>query len=185
MSEPRARKPRLDATMRELLRIERAIHERRPYKPKPKGGFTYIVGYRSGVVKVGSTANPDKRFPTLKREARAHGNPIVDARLSWWHADYVETESQLIQFCRARAEPRGREYFLIPFADDAEFALSFKCFDIEAIRAEGRRMTERLAEMHETLAIATLGADGDTSMTVAEAYQRGLAIRAAAGAAPP
>lgn len=173
MTKPKPKTTLSKATMRKLIELERRIHNGTPYRARPESGHAYVIGFDSGTVKVGSTANPDQRFRTLKRQAMQHGLRVVDARLSFEHAGYLDTEKQLIAFCRERcAGAPGREFFSIPFADVAEFAETFEPFDIAAFDEKVQRMGEHVARMDAHLQEVIAAAGGDLDVT----YQDALAM---------
>lgn len=74
--------------------------------------FVYVIEFTSGTVKVGQTANPEKRLLAHKQGARAHGHAIARSWVSMPHVNYDASEQSLIAFCSARwSASSGHEYF--------------------------------------------------------------------------
>jgi hypothetical protein len=88
----------------------------------------YVLGFESGIVKVGRTAAPDRRIGLHKHHGEAYGNPLVHTWLSGPHAGAIKNETALIGFCAKRARNSGgREYFTgIPFETVRDYASSLE-----------------------------------------------------------
>lgn len=184
MTKAKPRNSMSKTSVRRLVGLQRAIQTGRTYRIRPDDGHAYILSYESGVVKVGSTANPMQRFGALKRQANAHDNRIVDARLSWIHKGYVDTERQLLAYCRENGVACGSEFFRISFADVDAYSRTISYFDIAAYEATYARLTTHLDDVRETMRIARLGSRGDGQMNLVEAYERGLAMAASTDQSP-
>lgn len=80
----------------------------------------YILGFSDGVVKIGRTGNPDRRFSALKLEAEKRG-----ARLSGTWLRRTSTPARSEDALRAIGRlkydfEQGREYFRAEFSDFIE-----------------------------------------------------------------
>lgn len=64
--------------------------------PHRLGGYLYLLGLSSGSVKIGSTRNPRERADYHRRIAAVYGITLGDGWLSPRHANYRDTEQQLI-----------------------------------------------------------------------------------------
>lgn len=74
--------------------------------------FAYVVGFASGVVKVGMTADPASRMWSHQDAANTKGAEIVRLWISTPHPDARQTERNLIAFCRSESATReAREWF--------------------------------------------------------------------------
>lgn len=75
----------------------------------------YILGFSDGVVKIGRTGNPDRRFSALKLEAEKRGASLIG---SWLRATTTPARSEdaLRAIGRMSYEfEQGREYFRASF----------------------------------------------------------------------
>lgn len=93
--------------------------------PTPAGeGYVYILKFSTGVIKVGQTLDPVRRFREHRRDAEAYGAAIVEYWLSQPHVNYLDNEVDLIVWCDEAATWRSkREYFQgLDLADVRGFA---------------------------------------------------------------
>lgn len=121
-----------DATADRLRKLIRA--EREP--------TIYVIGFKSGIVKVGHTTNLRTRIDAHRTDAVFRDDEIVRVWESDQHVNARQNEQALIDFCAARwSEAFGREYFA-----DADF-------DAVAEYAKGLRF-ERLTEQEMDEALA-------------------------------
>ncbi|MET7795691.1 hypothetical protein [Streptomyces decoyicus] len=78
-------------------------------------GYVYVVGFQSGLVKVGMSGKPKIRLSKYVKDGIIHGNPVTQTWLSPPHMQHVANESRLIKYCASRgllATGRERgEYF--------------------------------------------------------------------------
>lgn len=82
---------------------ERERHRRFSFRER----FVYVVEFASGIVKVGYTDYPERRFREL---AWATGDVITQTWASPLHLNGVENERQLIFFCAREGRKVGRTY---------------------------------------------------------------------------
>jgi hypothetical protein len=80
--------------------------------------YLYVIGFTSGLVKVGHTRDVRQRYKTHRSWARARGIEIVDVDYSYRHGTTAPDERRLIRFCTERwyALPGYAEVFV-----DADF----------------------------------------------------------------
>jgi hypothetical protein len=108
----------------------------------------YVLGFESGLVKVGYSASPDKRIALHERHGAAYGNPLAQSWRSGPHVGAFQNEALLIKFCAEHATvSSGREYFTdIAFDEVRAYAttLQFARGDKEAHEQQQRALYERL-----------------------------------------
>jgi len=82
-------------------------------RPVAAEGYLYVIRFSTDTVKVGQTGDLRRRFSEHRRDADAYGVTIVDFWVSAPHANYLDTEVELIHLCaRVRRVKRAkREYF--------------------------------------------------------------------------
>jgi hypothetical protein len=79
--------------------------------PVQDQGYLYVIGFSSGPVKVGQTADPRRRFAEHRRDAGAYGVKISNFWISIAHSNYLANEVELIDLCLGFGTPVKREYF--------------------------------------------------------------------------
>lgn len=101
-------------------------------------GHVYVVGFESGVVKVGHTGNPRNRLAGYKKDGVIHNNPVTQTWLSPPHLGSWQNETLLIAFCSASGQlatggERGEYFTGVDFTSVVEYAetLPFRHFDPE------------------------------------------------------
>jgi len=62
-------------------------------------GHIYVVGYDTGTIKVGYTANPTQRIRVLELAARQLGCSVDRTWVSSPHVNAHENEQHLLEFC--------------------------------------------------------------------------------------
>jgi hypothetical protein len=82
----------------------------------PGRAYIYVIAFNTGVVKVGQTMLPARRFAEHRREAEAFGVWITNFWISAQHSNYLDVEAELIDACWALYPRSRREYF-----QDADF----------------------------------------------------------------
>lgn len=101
-------------------------------------GYVYVLGFGSGIVKVGYTRDPVGRPRTHQATAEAFGDSLVSQWMSPPHLKYHANEAALIRFCADRAEgATGKEFFRIPFATVKTFAESLPFFSFVELGVYG------------------------------------------------
>jgi hypothetical protein len=87
----------------------------------------YVLGHKSGIVKVGLSSSPTQRLGALKRAARQLGDDIPNAWVSEPHPNARSNERKLIEHCRATGKlsagtERGEYFRKVSFDSVVEFA---------------------------------------------------------------
>lgn len=92
-------------------------------------GYLYVILFSTGVVKVGQTRDPQRRFAEHRRQAEVFDVSIHDVWLSGEHDDYMTNETLLKAHCSRIATPIKPEYFrdvdfgtVVAFARSIQFA---------------------------------------------------------------
>jgi hypothetical protein len=81
-------------------------------------GHIYVIGFTSGVVKVGKTANPKHRLANHAMLATVHAVGVAHAWMSRRIFYVSAAERELIAFCARTGElAAGREYFRVQFSE--------------------------------------------------------------------
>lgn len=76
------------------------------------GGYVYVLGFDTGVVKIGSTTNPRARVVAQEGQAEALGVEVTGRWISPGHQDYRQNETSLLARVRETGGVlRRQEYF--------------------------------------------------------------------------
>ncbi|MEU7327242.1 GIY-YIG nuclease family protein [Streptomyces parvus] len=74
--------------------------------------YVYVLGFQSGLVKVGYSADVRKRLLSHRENAASYGNPVTRQWVSTPHIRARSTENLLISYCQNHGTvSRGREWF--------------------------------------------------------------------------
>lgn len=77
-----------------------------------EGGYIYVIEFSNGVIKVGSSRNPQSRRRQHESDAGAFGLRMTSYWLSDRHSGYLTSEKTLIMYAKSRAGAQlRREYF--------------------------------------------------------------------------
>lgn len=80
--------------------------------PKTGDGFVYVLGFDSGLVKIGASASPRFRVLELRSMGLCFGVELTDCWVSRSFVGYLEAEQRLCRATARRAQRvRGREWF--------------------------------------------------------------------------
>jgi hypothetical protein len=85
-------------------------------------GYTYVIEFSSGAVKVGHTTNPAARANSLRVDAARFGLTIIRAWLSAPHGNHAVNEKAMIGEGRRIGTQLASEYFDCSFHDLVAFA---------------------------------------------------------------
>lgn len=86
-------------------------------------GFLYVIEFSTGVVKVGQTADPQRRLQEHRRAASTFKVTIVNFWISPAHSNFLVNEIDLISQCMRVSTRTRREYFRdVSFAAAVAFA---------------------------------------------------------------
>jgi len=93
--------------------VRRALDWTRLNLPAPIDGlgYIYVVGYTSGLIKVGQSRTPRKRLRAHRSHGAVFGVDVVDAWVSPPHRNYTQNEVRLIKFCQRKGKATSNEYF--------------------------------------------------------------------------
>lgn len=141
---------RIKAAAEEGARLRREMRQR--FDP----GHLYIVEFTSGVLKVGKSANPERRL-----EQHAKAGLVKHAWVSARHLGCSATERELLAYCADHGQLHGgREYFT-----------GLKLSPV-IIRATLIVLAAKDKERADYVATLVEAADGDLSATWQDAHQR-------------
>ena len=112
------------------------------------GGYLYVIEFSTGLVKVGRTQNPAKRFETHRSHGAAFGVIIARYWLSEAHDNFESNEALLIRAMHNLGGiPSKAEYFdgvTVESAVQAASALHFDAVDTEGHLAKSAAAAEEL-----------------------------------------
>lgn len=149
------------------------------------GGYVYVIGFESGVVKVGHTVDPRTRLSGIVGAARTFGDAYTGSWLSPRHLTYKKNERALIDAVKAAGgRSNQREYFTgVTFACAVSLAqaLTYPQFDEqeELVKAGPSGAALRTRILDHTREQVEVNPDHPLAQFFPEARERGLAARAA------
>lgn len=89
----------------------------------PGLGYLYVVEFSTGIVKIGTSVDPGKRWRDYLSDAYPLGVRITRMWVSPAHRNYRLAERELIRFCTSRGPARRGEYFeYVAYADAVAYA---------------------------------------------------------------
>jgi hypothetical protein len=116
-------------------------------------GYVYVLGFQSGLIKVGYSGSATKRIQQHRKHASSYGNPATGEWISPLHKGALANEQKLIGYCRRSGSLAfGNEWFNgVTFADVVGFAgkLSFPRVTPEEIREYEQRQEEHTNQFRE------------------------------------
>jgi hypothetical protein len=131
-------------------------------------GYTYVIKYSTGAIKVGYTRSPRERYRKLWNDAAQFGVWITDRWLSPLHGECEDNEIALIRAGCRTGKRLGAETFDCPFEDMVAYARMLPMSDREVPTSRGLSPSEqRIAERRSRA--RTMRANGSTMREIAAA----------------